>query len=91
MVAWQVDICRKGTRKAPLSAAQQRRNHRIAKDRVFVEHAFARLAQQGGKSLHTIGLARARVRHRPESGDAPPALESLSQKPPLPDFRYGLI
>jgi len=54
-------ICRKGTRKAPLSAAQQRRNHRIAKDRVFVEHAFARLAHQGGKSLRTIGLARARV------------------------------
>jgi len=57
----RVDICRKGTRKAPLSAAQQRRNHRIAKDRVFVEHAFARLAQQGGKSLRMIEPARARV------------------------------
>jgi len=58
---YQVDICRKGNRNAPLSAAQQRRNHRIAKDRVFVEHAFARLSQQGGKCLRTIGLARARV------------------------------
>jgi len=31
------------------------------KDRVFVEHAFARISQQGGKYLRTIGLARARV------------------------------
>ncbi|WP_178382461.1 transposase [Xanthomonas oryzae] len=43
----------KGTRGNPLSLAQQRRNQRIAKDRVFVEHAFARLTHQGGKCLPT--------------------------------------
>ncbi|WP_134656586.1 hypothetical protein [Xanthomonas fragariae] len=46
---------------ARCSRAQQRRNHRIAKNRVFVEHAFARLTQQGGKCLRTLGLARATV------------------------------
>ncbi|MFC7519291.1 IS5 family transposase [Xanthomonas populi] len=58
---YRVDIQHKGTRGRPLSPAQQRRNHRIAKDRVFVEHAFARLTQQGGKCLRTLGLARAKV------------------------------
>ncbi|MFC7522248.1 hypothetical protein ACFQS6_24455 [Xanthomonas populi] len=28
---------------------------------MFVEHAFARLTQQGGKCLRTLGLARAKV------------------------------
>jgi IS5 family transposase len=55
------DIQHKGRAGKPLSAAQQRRNHRIAKDRAFGEHPFARLAQQGGKCLRTIGLARATV------------------------------
>ena len=55
------DIQHKGTASKPLSEAQQRRNHRIAKDRAFGEHPFARLAQQGGKCLRTIGLARAKV------------------------------
>jgi IS5 family transposase len=58
---YRADIQRKGHAGKPLSEAQQRRNHRIAKDRAFVEHAFARLAQQGGKCLRTIGLARAKV------------------------------
>lgn len=40
---------------------QHRRNHRIATDRAVGEHVFARLAQQGGKHLRTIGLARAQV------------------------------
>jgi len=53
------DIQHKGSASKPLSDAQQRRNHRIAKDRAFGEHPFARLAQQGGKCLRTIGLARA--------------------------------
>ena len=49
-------IQHKGHATKPLSEAQQRRNHRIAKDRAFGEHPFARLAQQGGKCLRTIGL-----------------------------------
>lgn len=52
---------RKGTAGCPISAAQQRRNRRIAKQRAFGEHPFARLAQMGGKHLRTIGLARAKV------------------------------
>ncbi len=56
-----VDIQHKGSATKPLSEAQRRRNHRIAKDRAFGEHPFARIAQQGGKYLRTIGLARAKV------------------------------
>ena len=41
--------------------AQQRRNHRIAKTRARIEHVFAGLAQMGGKTLRSIGLARARL------------------------------
>lgn len=37
------------------------RNRRIARQRAFGEHPFARLAQMGGKSIRTIGLARARA------------------------------
>ncbi|HKX55099.1 MAG TPA: IS5 family transposase [Xanthomonadales bacterium] len=58
---YRVHIQRKGQANQPLSQAQQRRNHRIAKQRAFGEHPFARLAQQGGKGLRTIGLARATV------------------------------
>jgi transposase, IS5 family len=58
---YRVDIQHKGVAGKPLSAAQQRRNHRIAKDRAFGEHPFARLAQMGGKCLRHIGLARATV------------------------------
>lgn len=58
---YRVDIQHKGHASKPLSEAQQRRNHRIAKDRAFGEHPFARLAQQGGKCLRTIGLLRAKV------------------------------
>lgn len=59
--AYRVDIQHKGHAGKPLSQAQQRRNQRIAKDRAFGEHPFARLAQQGGKCLRTIGLMRAKV------------------------------
>lgn len=58
---YRADIQHKGHATKPLSEAQQRRNHRIAKDRAFGEHPFARLAQQGGKCLRTIGLMRATV------------------------------
>ena len=58
---YRADIQHKGHATRPLSQAQQRRNHRIAKDRAFGEHPFARLAQQGGKCLRTIGLMRATV------------------------------
>jgi IS5 family transposase len=58
---YKADIQHKGRAGKPLSEAQQRRNHRIARDRAFGEHPFARLAQQGGKCLRTIGLMRATV------------------------------
>ncbi|QIK38305.1 IS5 family transposase [Caldichromatium japonicum] len=48
-----------GYRNKPLSEAQQRRNHGIAKTRACVEHVFAAIAQMGGKLIRTIGQARA--------------------------------
>jgi IS5 family transposase len=58
-LGWRMHIQRKGHKNKPISAAQQRRNHRIAKTRARVEHVFAGLAQLGGKALRSIGLARA--------------------------------
>ncbi|TNY25657.1 hypothetical protein BV497_12280 [Fulvimonas soli] len=58
---YRAHIQRKGTATQPISDAQQRRNRRIARQRAFGEHPFARLAQMGGKHLRTIGLARARA------------------------------
>ena len=52
-------IQRKGQANKPLSEAQQRRNHRIAKTRARVEHVFATMEQMGGKMIRTIGQARA--------------------------------
>lgn len=52
---------RKGQAGYPLDKRQQQRNHRLSRQRAFVEHAFARLKHQGGNHLRTIGLARARV------------------------------
>lgn len=49
----------KGSKDKPISDAQQRRNHRIAKTRARVEHVFAGLAQMDGKAMRSIGLARA--------------------------------
>ena len=56
---WRMHIQRKGSKGKPISEAQQRRNHRIAKTRARIEHVFAGLAQMGGKALRSIGLARA--------------------------------
>lgn len=58
---YRAQIQRKGTARRPISEAQKRRNQRIAKQRAFGEHPFARLAHMGGKHLRTIGLARAKV------------------------------
>ena len=58
---YRARIQRKGTATQPISEAQQRRNRRIAKQRAFGEHPFARLAQMGGKHLRTLGLARAKA------------------------------
>jgi len=52
-------IQRRGTRKKPLSKAQQGRNKRLAKTRARVEHPFAAISQMGGKFVRTIGQARA--------------------------------
>ena len=52
-------IQRKGTRNKPLSECQQGRNHRIAKSRARIEHVFAAIDQMGGKTIRTIGQARA--------------------------------
>lgn len=56
---WRMHIQRKGSKDKPISAAQERRNKRIAKTRARIEHVFAGMAQLGGKALRTIGLARA--------------------------------
>jgi IS5 family transposase len=56
---WRMHIQRKGSKDKPISATQQRRNHRIAKTRARVEHVFAGLAQLGGKAVRSIGLSRA--------------------------------
>lgn len=58
---YRVQIQRKGERYKALSETQRRRNRRIAKQRVYVEHAFGRLEQLGGKFVRSIGLARATV------------------------------
>lgn len=55
----RVHIQRKGKRNKPLSAAQQKRNNRIAKVRARVEHSFASMTHMGGKFIRTIGQARA--------------------------------
>lgn len=56
---WRLHIQRKGRAGKPLSACQQGRNRRIATVRARVEHVFAGLAQLGGKTVRSIGLARA--------------------------------
>ena len=55
----RVHIQRKGAKSKPLSDCQKRRNNRIFKIRVRVEHAFAGIEQMGGKKMRTIELARA--------------------------------
>ena len=58
---WRMQIQRKGSKGKPISATQKRRNTRIARTRARVEHVFAGLSQLGGKSLRSIGLARAKL------------------------------
>ena len=58
---WRIHIQRKGSKGKPIPEAQQRHNHRIAKTRARIEHVFAGSAQTGGKTLRSIGLARARL------------------------------
>ena len=52
-------IQRKGSSNKPLSACQQRRNHRIAKTRARVEHVFAAIERMRGKTIRTVGQSRA--------------------------------
>lgn len=52
-------IQRKGRRDKPLSECQQKRNKRIARTRARVEHVFASIEQMGGKTIRTVGQARA--------------------------------
>jgi len=56
---WRPQIQRKAGKGKPISACQTRRNKRISRTRVRVEHPFASLAQMGGKCLRSIGLDRA--------------------------------
>jgi transposase, IS5 family len=56
---YRSQIQRKGHRNKPLSKTQQGRNHRIAKTRARVEHAFAAMEQMGRKLIRTIGQVRA--------------------------------
>lgn len=58
---YQPAIQHEGQARQLLSKAAKRRNHRIARDRVFGEHPFARLTQPSAKYLRNIGLARAKV------------------------------
>lgn len=43
----------------PIGERDKARNKRIASPRARVEHIFASLAQMGGKTIRSIGLARA--------------------------------
>ena len=56
---WRPHIQRKAKQGKPISECQRRRNQRISRTRVRVEHPFASLAQMGGKLLRGIGLDRA--------------------------------
>ena len=58
---WRPHIQRKAKKGKPLSACQEKRNNRISKTRVRVEHPYAALEQMGGKLLRSIGLARAEL------------------------------
>jgi len=49
----------RGQVNKPLSEAQQKRNHRLAKTRARVEHVFGAIEQMGSKTIRTIGQARA--------------------------------
>jgi len=54
-------IHRKGVRGKPLSDKKKQGNNTRSKTRCRVEHVFAWMAQWGGKTVRSIGLARAEV------------------------------
>ncbi|WP_376780351.1 transposase [Stutzerimonas nitrititolerans] len=56
---WRPHIQRKGQAGKPIGERDKARNKRIASPRARVEHIFASLAQMGGKTIRSIGLARA--------------------------------
>nr|WP_215884459.1 transposase [Acidithiobacillus thiooxidans] len=49
-------------RNRPLSKTQEKANTRRSHHRARVEHVFGAIAQQGGKILRTVGIARAKVK-----------------------------
>ena len=49
-------------RNRPLSKAKEKVNTRRSRRRARVEHVFGAIAQQGGKILRTVGIARAKVK-----------------------------
>ena len=64
---WHVHIQRRGHATKGISAAQKRRNRRIATPRARVEHVFGALAQMGGKLVRCLGIVR-NLRVAPQSG-----------------------
>lgn len=58
-IGWRPHIQRKGQAGQPIGERDKVRNRRIASPRARVEHIFASLAQMGGKTIRSIGLARA--------------------------------
>ncbi|AGI26879.1 transposase, IS4 [Pseudomonas sp. ATCC 13867] len=56
---WRPHIQRKGQAGKPITERDKARNKRIASPRARVEHIFASLAQMGGKTIRSIGMARA--------------------------------
>jgi IS5 family transposase len=54
-------IHEKGYRNCPLTKTQKRNNTAKSRIRARVEHVFAAMQQFGGKTLRTIGIARAEI------------------------------
>ena len=54
-------IHEKGYRNRPLTKTQKRNNTAKSRIRARVEHVFATMQQFGGKTLRTIGMARAEI------------------------------
>ena len=54
-------IHEKGYRNKPLTKAQERNNTAKSKIRARVEHVFAAMHNFGGKTIRTIGMARAEI------------------------------
>ena len=54
-------IHEKGYRNSPLTKTQERNNTAKSRIRARVEHVFATMQQFGGKTIRTIGMARAKL------------------------------